>query len=67
MDAKYYTPSELKFNVNWSEEDNEYVATCNQFPSLSWLDKTPEAALKKIREIVSIIIHEMGNGCKLKC
>jgi len=37
------------YRVTWSEDDNEYVGLCAEFPSLSWLAKTPEAALKGIR------------------
>ena len=36
------------YRVTWSEEDNEYVGLCVEFPSLSWLAKTPEAALKHL-------------------
>ena len=45
--------------VTWSEEDQEYVGLCAEFPSLSWLDKTPEAALKGIRRVVEGIIEDM--------
>jgi len=31
--------------VTWPEDDNEYVGLCAEFPSLSWLARTPEAAL----------------------
>jgi predicted RNase H-like HicB family nuclease len=34
------------YRVTWSEDDNEYVALCAEFPGLSWLALTPEAALK---------------------
>ena len=34
-------------------EDDEHVGLCAEFPSLSWLSKTPEAALKGIRRVVS--------------
>jgi hypothetical protein len=40
------------YRVTWAEDDQEYAGLCTEFPSLSWLDKTPEAALKGIREIV---------------
>ena len=36
------------YRVTWSEEDYEYVGLCAEFSSLSWLAKTPEAALKGI-------------------
>jgi predicted RNase H-like HicB family nuclease len=30
------------YRVIWSEDDQEYVGLCVEFPSLSWLGKTPE-------------------------
>src|SRR3989304_7261997 len=47
------------YRVTWSKNDQEYVGLCAEFPSLSWLDKTPESALKGIREIVASVIKDM--------
>ena len=47
------------YRVTWSEEYNEYVGLCAEFPSLSWLAKTPEAALKGIRNVVADVIKDM--------
>jgi predicted HicB family RNase H-like nuclease len=47
------------YRVTWSEADREYVALCAEFPSLSWLAKTPEAALRGIRKVVSEIVRDM--------
>lgn len=47
------------YRVTWSEEDNEYVGLCTEFPSLSWLSKSPEAALKGIRKTVAEVIEDM--------
>jgi len=47
------------YRVTWSEDDNEYVGLCAEFPSLSWLARTPEAALKGIRELVANIVTDM--------
>ena len=41
------------YRVIWSEADQEYVGLCAEFPGLSWLDETPEAALKGIRKVVA--------------
>jgi predicted HicB family RNase H-like nuclease len=49
------------YRVTWSEEDNEYAGLCAEFPSLSWLAKTPEAALKGIRKLVEDVVKEMHN------
>ena len=46
--------------VTWSEDDNEYVGLCAEFPSLSWLTDTPEKALKGVRKLVADILLDMG-------
>ena len=50
------------YRVTWSEEDNEYVGLCAEFPSLSWLTDTPEQALKGIRKLVEDIVKDMVNN-----
>ncbi|MCL2660194.1 MAG: type II toxin-antitoxin system HicB family antitoxin [Acidobacteriaceae bacterium] len=47
------------YRVTWSPDDNEHVGLCVEFPSLSWLAKTPEAALKGIRQVVAGAIADM--------
>jgi predicted HicB family RNase H-like nuclease len=47
------------YRVTWSEDDAEYVGLCAEFPSLSWLAQTPEAALKGIRKLVNEVITNM--------
>jgi predicted HicB family RNase H-like nuclease len=47
------------YRVTWSEDDAEYVGLCAEFPSLSWLAHTPEAALKGIRKLVNEVITDM--------
>ena len=47
------------YRVTWSEDDNEYVGLCAEFPSLSWLSTTPEAALKGIRTVVAEVVKDM--------
>ena len=47
------------YRVTWSEDDNEHVGLCAEFPSLSWLAATPEAALKGIRKLVSEVVEDM--------
>jgi predicted HicB family RNase H-like nuclease len=47
------------YRVTWSEEDGEYVGLCTEFPSLSWLASSQEAALKGIRKIVSEVVADM--------
>ena len=47
------------YRVTWSEDDAEYVGLCAEFPSLSWLAQTPEAALKGVRKLVGEVIADM--------
>jgi len=47
------------YRVMWSEEDMEYVGLCVEFPSLSWLAATPEAALQGIRKVVAGVVSDM--------
>ena len=47
------------YRVTWSEEDKEYVGLCAEFPSLSWLSTTHEAALKGIRTVVANVVKDM--------
>ncbi len=47
------------YRVTWLEEDGEYVGLCAEFPSLSWLAQTPEAALKGIRQVVADVVKDM--------
>ncbi len=47
------------YRITWTEEDKEYVGLCIEFPSLSWLAQTPEAALKGIRAVVTEVLYDM--------
>lgn len=46
------------FHIHWSEEDEEYVGTCDRYPSLSWLAKTEREALAGIMRLVADAIEE---------
>ena len=54
MSVDHYT-----YRVTWSSEDGEHVGLCAEFPSLSWLAVSPEAALKGIRQVVSEVVADM--------
>jgi len=47
------------YRVTWSEDDAEYVGLCAEFPSLSWLAQTPEAALKGVCRLVHEVVADM--------
>jgi predicted HicB family RNase H-like nuclease len=51
------------YRVSWSASDEEYVATCAEFPSLSWLAEDDIAALRGIKQVVQDVIVDMtANG-----
>ncbi len=47
------------YRVTWSEDDNEYVGLCAEFPSLSWLASSQQAALKGIGLVVANVVNDM--------
>jgi predicted HicB family RNase H-like nuclease len=51
--------NKYSYKVVWSEEDGEYVGLCLEFPSLSALKSTPEAALKEIRFVVDKCVNSL--------
>ncbi len=50
------------YRVTWSAEDNEHVGLCAEFPSLSWLARTPEEALAGIRRVVHAAVKDMESA-----
>lgn len=51
------------YRVTWSQEDDQCVGLCAEFPSLSWLATTPEKALRGIRKLVGDVVKDMeANG-----
>ncbi|CAK7066709.1 MAG: hypothetical protein DELT_01669 [Desulfovibrio sp.] len=54
MNAKHYT-----YRVIWSEDDQEFVGLCAEFPSLSWLAEDQEEALRGITGLVNDSIADM--------
>ncbi|GAA1379712.1 type II toxin-antitoxin system HicB family antitoxin [Luteococcus sanguinis] len=54
VDSARYT-----YRVTWSPEDDEFVATCVEFPSLSWLAASPEDALSGLRAVVDAVVADM--------
>mgnify|MGYP000565402298 CR=1 FL=1 len=53
----YYT-----YRITWSNEDKEFVGLCAEFPSLSWLAKTQEEALRGIRNLVTEVVLDMQSN-----
>ncbi len=53
------------YRVTWSEDDQEYIGLCAEFPSLSWLASSQQAALKGIGAIVADVVADMKKSREL--
>ena len=47
------------YRVTWSDEDQEYIGLCAEFPSLSWLEASPEKSLQGIRKLVREVVADL--------
>ena len=56
MDAKFYT-----YRVFWSDEDEEFVGLCAEFPGMSWLDEVQDAALNGIVQLVQDCLDDLAS------
>lgn len=54
-----YPADKYTYRVLWSEEDNEHVGRCLEFPSLSHLAPKQDAALKGIVALVDDVLSDM--------
>ena len=50
------------YRVTWSVEDDQYVATCAEFPSLSWLADTQEDALHGLRDLIADVVRDLQDN-----
>jgi len=57
MNANHYT-----YRVRFSTEDNQYLATVAEFPSLSWLADQPNDALTGAIALVADVIADMNEN-----
>ncbi|MGP4967337.1 antitoxin HicB [Glutamicibacter ardleyensis] len=51
-----------KYNVSWSPEDDEFIATVAEFPSLSWMDENQILALTGLRDLIAEVIQDMRDS-----
>jgi len=54
VDVSHYT-----YRVAWSAEDGEFVASCLEFPSLSWLAASQVDALQGLEAVVRDVLADM--------
>ena len=60
---KQPTAAHYKYDVVFSRQDQEFVATVAEFPSLSWLDEDQVNALLGLRKLVDEVMQDMqANG-----
>ena len=57
VDVSHYT-----YRVLWSEEDEEFVGLCAEFPSLSCLEGDQVSALTGILALVRDVVADMEAG-----
>ncbi len=57
VDVAHYT-----YRVTWSAEDSEYVATCLEFPSLSWLAGSRAEAIDGLEQVVADVVEDMASS-----
>lgn len=48
-----------RYSVEWSPDDQEFVATVAEFPSLSWLADTQLDALRGLESLIESVIDDM--------
>lgn len=53
-DVSHYT-----YRVTWSVEDGEFVASCAEFPSLSWLADSQAAALQGLVDLIADTVADL--------
>lgn len=54
VDVSHYT-----YRVAWSVEDDEFVATVAEFPSLSWLAPSQVEALQGLEAVLTDLVLDM--------
>lgn len=55
VNVEHYT-----YRVSWSAEDGEYVATCLEFPSLSWLADSRNDAIEGLDRLIVDVVNDMA-------
>ena len=55
-------PAEINhytYRVIWSDEDEQYLGLCAEFPSICWLASSPEDALRGILRVATKVVKDM--------
>ncbi|MHA6801350.1 type II toxin-antitoxin system HicB family antitoxin [Bounagaea algeriensis] len=62
MTTQHVNSEHYTYRVSWSAEDGEYVATCLELPSLSWLAVTPQDALAGMEQLAAEAVADLLGG-----
>lgn len=54
------TADHYAYRVSWSTDDNGYIGTAAEWPSLSWADEAPTAAFAGIERLVTDALADMA-------
>lgn len=57
IDVNHYA-----YRVQWSVEDDEYVATVAEFPSLSWVEADQTEALRGLTVLVAEVVSDLESS-----
>lgn len=55
-------PVEYTYQLSWSEDDGEYVATVLEFPSLSWLAPEPAQATQGLVDLMAEVLEDLAES-----
>ncbi|MFC6009223.1 type II toxin-antitoxin system HicB family antitoxin [Angustibacter luteus] len=47
------------YRVSWSADDREFVASCAEFPSLSWLSSSQITALSGLEDLLTEVLADL--------
>ena len=50
------------YRIIWSEDDNQHVGLCVEFPSLSFLAPSPQKAFLGILKVVADVVKDMASS-----
>jgi hypothetical protein len=53
---------ECTYETVYSKEEDGYIATCKEFPSLSWIHCKKDKSLEGIKKLVQEVIEDINNG-----
>ena len=60
-----YQSEQYRYTVFWTEPDAAYIGTVTEFPSLSAVADTLEAALQEIKIVVETVLADMAEDSEI--